>query len=136
MLKTIEQSVRFPASARELYDIYLDPARHAAVTGGAVKVSAKPGSKFSAFDGLLSGITLAAVPGKLIVQRWRSCEFKDSDDDSVLILRFVQQGKRGGRIDLVHANVPKHDHAGVTRGWKKYYWTPLRAYLARRRRSP
>jgi len=31
----------------------------------------------------------------------------------------------------VHANVPKHDHAGVTKGWKKYYWEPLRRYLKR-----
>jgi activator of HSP90 ATPase len=128
MLKTIEQSVRFPATARELYDIYLDPARHQAVTGAPVRISAKAGGRFSAFDGMLSGVTLAAVPGQLIVQRWRSNMFKDADGDSVLVLRFVQEGKRG-RIDLVHANVPAHDHAGVTAGWEKYYWKPLRAYL-------
>ncbi len=79
---------------------------------------------------MLSGVTVAVVPGTLIVQRWRSCEFTESDPDSVLVLSFVQEGKRG-RIDLVHANVPKHDHAGVTEGWKKYYWKPLRAYLRR-----
>jgi activator of HSP90 ATPase len=130
MTDPIVQSVRFPASARELYGIYLDPERHAAVTGGAVRISAKPGSKFSAFDGMLWGVTIAAEPGILIVQRWRSCEFKESDPDSVLVLSFVQDGKRG-RIDMVHANVPKHDHAGVTVGWEKFYWKPLRAYLKR-----
>jgi activator of HSP90 ATPase len=128
VLKTIEQSVRFSAAARELYDIYLDPVRHAAVTGFPVKISAKPGSKFAAFDGMLAGSTLLCIPGELIVQRWRSCMFHDADPDSILILRFVQDG-RYGRIDLVHANVPRHDHAGVTEGWKKYYWKPLRAYL-------
>jgi activator of HSP90 ATPase len=131
VLKTIEQSVRFSASAKELYDIYINPARHAAVTGRAVKITAKAGSKFSAFDGLLSGTTLLAIPGKLIVQRWRSVTFHDGDLDSVLVLRFVQEGKRG-RIDLVHVNVPEHDFAGVTNGWKKYYWIPLRAYLKNR----
>jgi activator of HSP90 ATPase len=128
MLKAIEQSVRFPAPAQELYDIYLDPARHAAVTGGSVKISPKPGSKFTAFDGMLTGATLFTIPGQLIVQRWRSNMFHDTDQDSILILRFIQDGKRG-RIDLVHANVPRHDHAGVTEGWEKYYWKPLRAYL-------
>jgi activator of HSP90 ATPase len=128
MLKTIEQSVRFPASAIELFNIYMDPIRHAQVTGAPVKISHKPGSKFSAFDGMLSGFTLAAIPGKLIVQRWRSCEFKATDADSVLVLTFVQEAK-AGRIDLVHANVPAHDYAGVTEGWPKYYWKPLRKYL-------
>jgi hypothetical protein len=36
MLKTIEQSVYFPASPQSLYDIYLDPDRHAAFTGAPV----------------------------------------------------------------------------------------------------
>jgi len=130
MPTTVEQSVRFSAPAKELYDLYLDPRRHAAVTGAPVKISPKPGSKFSAFDGMISGVTLGTVPGKLIVQRWRGSQWKDTDADSVLVLSFVQDGKRG-RIDLVHANVPRHDRAGVTQGWKKYYWKPLRAYLKR-----
>lgn len=128
VLKTIEQSVRFPVSAKELYDIYIVAERHTAVTGGAVKISPKPGSKFSAFGGLLTGTTLFTIPAKLIVQRWRSVSFHDGDLDSLLVLRFIQEVKRG-RIDLVHVNVPAHDHAGVTQGWKKYYWEPLRAYL-------
>ena len=45
-----------------------------------------------------------------------------------MILRFIQDGARD-HIDLAHASVPKQDHAGVTEGWDKYYWKPLRAYL-------
>lgn len=131
MLKTIEQSVHFSISAKELYDLYLDPKRHAAVTGGAVKISSKAGSNFSAFDGMLAGTTLSVVPGRLIVQRWRSTGWKETDIDSVLVLKFVQDGKRG-RIDLAHVNVPAYDHAGVTEGWEKYYWRPLREYLKKK----
>lgn len=120
--------MRFPVSAQELYDLYLDPERHAAFTGAPVKISAKPGSKFSAFNGMLWGVTLATIPGKLIVQRWRSSNFAETDADSVLVLTFTQEAKMG-RIDLAHVNVPKQDHAGVTNGWPKYYWKPLRAYL-------
>ena len=128
MIPTIVQSVVFSASAKELYDIYLDPKRHAACTGGKVKISAKAGSAFSAFDGILTGRTLWTIPGQMIVQLWRSKSWKKSDPDSILILTFSSAGKKG-RIDLVHVNVPEHDHAGVTNGWKKYYWTPLKAYL-------
>ena len=133
MTKTIEQSVRFTASPQELYDLYLDPKKHAAFTGGRVKISAKPGSIFEAFDRMLWGTTLLAIPGRQIVQRWRSCNFKDTDMDSILVLTFVPAGK-GGRIELIHANVPKQDHAGVTKGWPRYYWEPLRKYLKKLRK--
>ena len=46
--------------------------------------------------------------------------------DSILTIRFSDVAK-GGRIDLVHVNVPQHDHGGVTKGWPKYYWAPLKA---------
>jgi activator of HSP90 ATPase len=129
MSKIIEQSALFSASASELYDLYTDPKRHSEFTGGgAVKISTKPGSKFSAFNGMLSGTMLLAIPGKQIVQRWRGTHWNETDADSILILTFVQTGKRG-RIDLVHINVPAHDFKGVTEGWKKYYWNPLRIYL-------
>ena len=73
-------------------------------------------------------MTVSVIPGKQIVQRWRSTHFKESDADSILVLNFVQEGAKG-RIDLAHVNVPKQDHAGVTKGWKKYYWQPLMQYL-------
>jgi activator of HSP90 ATPase len=133
MLKSVEHSVRFNAAAVELYDIYLDPKRHAAMTGHAVQISGKPGSRFAAFDGALSGTMLFTVPGEMIVQRWRGTKFYKTDPDSILIIRFVQDGKKG-RIDLTHANVPKQDFVGVSEGWEKYYWKPLRTYLRSRSR--
>jgi activator of HSP90 ATPase len=128
MLKVIEQSVTFPATASRLFQIYIDEKKHAAMTGAPVHLDPRPGGTFSAFGGQLAGATLYVVPNRLIVQRWRSTGWKKSDLDSTLILSFHKQGKRG-RIDLVHVNVPDHDFDGVTRGWETYYWTPLRAYL-------
>jgi uncharacterized protein YndB with AHSA1/START domain len=111
--------------------MYLNPKIHEAITGRKVVISARRGSRFSAFDGMLHGKTLETVPGQLIVQAWRSVNFKKGDVDSTLILRFTPKG-RHGRIDLVHVNVPKQDYRGVMQGWKKYYWLPWRNYLARR----
>jgi activator of HSP90 ATPase len=128
MTKPIIQSVTFAASASELFKIYMDPKRHAAFTGGKVKISAKPGSAFSAFDGMLAGKVLWTIPNQMIVQRWRSTGWKKGDSDSILVLTFTDVGIKG-QIDLYHANVPEHDHAGVTNGWKSYYWKPLKAYL-------
>ena len=131
MRKIIRQSVVLPASSETLFDMYVDPLVHAAITGRPVTISAVEGAEFCAFDGQLSGIILAVLRPRLIVQAWRSTMFHDDDPDSVLILAFARENgdATSGRIDLVHVDVPEHDYEGVTEGWPKYYWEPWRAYL-------
>ena len=133
MLRIVKQTVVLPASARKLYAMYLSPRAHGAIAGGKVRIGARPGAPFSAFGGALSGRTLHTVPGRLIVQAWRSTNFYKRDHDSTLILRFLPAGRNRGRIDLVHVNVPKQDYRGVSRGWKNYYWKPWRKLLAHQR---
>lgn len=133
MARLVKQSVVLPAPARMLYAMYLNPRTHAAITGHKVQIGARAGARFRAFGGALSGRILQTVPGRLIVQSWRSTPFHKSDPDSTLVLRFSPQGNRG-RIDLMHVNVPDHDYRGVNNGWKQYYWKPWRKYLAQRRR--
>jgi activator of HSP90 ATPase len=132
MRSIIRQSVVLPAPAEELFEMYLDPQSHQAITGARVKIGKRPGSLFSAFDGALSGKMLAIESGTLIVQSWRSSEFRRSDSDSTLVLLFRPE-KAQGRINLVHLDVPDHDYDGVTKGWQKYYWAPWRRLLKSRK---
>lgn len=131
MRNVISQSILLPASAAALFDMYLDADEHEAITGSPVRIERAPGSDFSAFEGMLSGTMLAVVSPSLIVQSWRSAKFDPTDPDSTLILNFKSEAD-GGRIDLVHLDVPDHDHDDVNEGWTKFYWTPWRAYLARK----
>jgi|SRR5579864_3009456 activator of HSP90 ATPase len=124
----IKDSITLPVPAQVLYESYLDPAKHAEITGTPVTIGAQPGSPFSAFGGALSGTTLVTIPCRLVVQSWRSINFKPDDPDSTLILNFVPEGYNG-RIDLVQLDVPEVDFQGVTEGWEKFYWTPWRRYL-------
>ena len=129
MAKTILQTVVFKNTSPEaLYDIYMDSKKHSKATGGSAKISAKVGSSFSAWDGYISGKTFQLTKGKLIVQSWRSGDFKSSDLDSTFILTFQ---KKGGDavLNMVHANVPDHAYAGIKKGWDDYYWTPWKKYL-------
>src|SRR2546425_829878 len=80
-MKIIRQSVVLPAAAGELYAMYLSPRRHAAITGHPVKIGARPGARFKAFNGALSGRMLYTLPGRLIVQAWRSTAFRQGDID-------------------------------------------------------
>ncbi len=131
MSKTVVQSVYFPASPSRLYGIYLSEQKHAAFIKAPASVKAKVGGSFSAFD-MLSGKFLELQKNKLIVQTWRSKSWKKSDRDSVLSLRF-EKYRNGTRIELVHAHVPDHDFVDIQLGWEKYYWIPLRKYLAQER---
>lgn len=129
MRNVITDSVVLPAPAERLFEMYLDPTEHAAFTGSPVTIGATNGAEFAAFGGELSGQILQVVVSRLIVQSWRSSQFGEEDPDSTLILTFTPEGEQG-RIDLVHLDVPKHDHEGVIEGWGKFYWTPWRELLS------
>jgi activator of HSP90 ATPase len=130
MRKIIRQSVVLPASAEKLFEMYINPLKHQAITGGSVEIGDKRGSNFKAFDGALSGTILEVIKPRLIIQSWRSINFMAEDPDSTLILSFTSEEDEG-RIDLIHLDVPDQDYDGVNQGWEKYYWTPWRTYLAR-----
>jgi len=129
MRSIIRHSVVLPASAEKLFDMYLDPMTHQAITGTPVDIGDKNGSKFKAFDGALTGMIIEVIKPRLIVKSWRSIHFLDDDPDSTLILNFTPEGDQG-RIDLIQLDVPPQDYDGVNQGWEKFYWTPWRQYLS------
>lgn len=135
MTKPIVQKVTFKnASPAEVYDIYMNPKKHAEITGAPAKFEAKAGGKFSAYSGGLNGKFLQLEKGKMIVQAWRSDAFKKTDPDSTLILQLEAKGK-DTVLHMVHANVPEQDHADVTEGWPTYYWEPMKEYLKKTKKK-
>jgi activator of HSP90 ATPase len=135
MSHTIHLAAELAAPPAAIFDAYLDRKTHAAITGARAVVSPRAGAKFSAFGGTLRGTILKLEPKSLIVQSWRASHWKKSDADSILILSLKPQGRAKTLIELVHANVPEHDFAGVSQGWELYYWAPWREYLKDRSRS-
>lgn len=128
-MRTIVQDVTFDAPPRVLYELYVDSRKHSASTGGAAKLGRKEGDPFTAWDGWIVGRTLRLIPALLVVQAWRSTEWPKSVPDSVLVLAFAKAG-RGGRVTLVHTNVPDAEAETLDRGWHDHYWDPWKDYLA------
>ena len=62
--KTLQQTVTFKASPREVYGILMDSKKHQSLSGEAAKISKKVGGKFTAWGSHLSGINLVLKPGK------------------------------------------------------------------------
>jgi activator of HSP90 ATPase len=121
------------ATPAKLYSLFMDSARHTAATGMPAKISRKVGGKWSAFGGMIQGKNLMLVPNRMIVQSWRSAEWKKADPDSILVVRFEKVIGGSARVELDHVAVPGYDQEGVTNGWVKYYWEPWKAYLAKRK---
>ncbi len=40
----------------------------------------------------------------------------------------------GGRLEMIHANVPDPYVKSIAGGWRLYYWKPWKAYLKKTRR--
>jgi activator of HSP90 ATPase len=112
----------------------MSSAKHSAATGMPAKISPKVGGKWSAFGGMIVGKNLILMPNRMIVQTWRSSEWKKSDPDSILVVNFEKSASGGAQVELVHIGVPQYDHEGVTKGWVKFYWEPWRTHLATRNR--
>jgi activator of HSP90 ATPase len=131
MLKIVEQSVHLPAAPDSLYQMYLNPHQHAAITGSpVVRIAPEEGAEFWAFDGRIHGRILALSPGRQIVQTWRSFEWRPEDLDGTLVLVF-SAAPGGGRIESALVNAPEHLYEKLAANWPMRYWDPWRAYLAR-----
>ena len=127
-MKTIIQKVKFKTSPKELYDIILDPKKHSAATGAKATGSNKLGGTFTAWEGYIKGKNIALVPGRMIVQSWRSGQFKGSDHDSVLVLTF-EKAPGGTLLTMTHTAVPEHKAREFAAGWREFYWKPIANYL-------
>src|SRR5712675_3192760 len=106
MTPVIEQSVSFPkVKPADLYELFMNSAKHTAATGMPAKISSKVGGKWSAFGGMILGKNLVLIPNRMIVQTWRSSEWKKADPDSILVATFEKSASGGGQVELSHVGV-------------------------------
>jgi activator of HSP90 ATPase len=129
MASTIVQTVRFTAGPEVLFALYVDSRKHSAATGAKALISTRVGGRCEAYDGSLIGTTLGMIRNRVFVQTWRADDWTSEQADSVLSLFFEKDGK-GGRLTMVHANIPDEHFPGIKTGWTTYYWAPWKQYIA------
>lgn len=131
MCKTIKQKVKFRASPDWIYQQLTDSKHHANLTRKKAKISRKIGGAFSTLAGQVSGINVDLVPGKRLVQAWRS---KDFPVGIFSMATFQLSATKSGGTELVltHRGVPKELIPKVEKNWRKLYWDKIRELVARR----
>lgn len=127
-VKTIRQQTRLPASPQEVYRAFVTARTHAAITGSPATGSARVGGRFTAYDGYITGVHRELVPGKRIVQDWRTTEWPDGAAPSRLEITLTA-AKGGTALRMVHSNVPASQADSYRQGWIDYYWEPLKQYF-------
>ncbi len=125
---TIEQTYRFQAKPVQVYDAYLNPAKHAAFTGAPATGENEVGAEYTAYDGYIAGKHLELTPARKIVDEWRTSEWPEGYPPSRLELTLSVDGD-GTLLTMVHSEVPASQVEAYRKGWVDYYWTPLTRYF-------
>jgi uncharacterized protein YndB with AHSA1/START domain len=130
---TIKQVTLVEASPVEVYEMYVDPKKHAAFTGQGVTGTPRVGRKFTAGDGYITGRYLKLEKGRRILQEWTTTEWPEGYPPSLLELTLKEKGKKT-ELTMVHSKVPEDQVEYYAQGWKEFYWKPMKRYFARTER--
>lgn len=128
--ETIKQEVLVDASPVEVYEAYLDPKKHAAFTGSPATGTPRAGSRFTAWDGYITGRYLKLEKGKTILHEWTTTEWPEGYPPSLVELTLRAKGKET-ELTMVHSKVPAEQAESYAEGWRDWYWEPLKKYFAR-----
>ena len=125
---TYTLTTTIPASPEEVYQAWLDSLGHSEMTGSEATMSDEVGAEVSAWEGYISGRNLELVPGERIVQSWRTTEFGDEHEDSIITI-VLQEVDDGTLLTLEHSNVPDEQRSYEEGGWQSNYFEPMVAYF-------
>jgi uncharacterized protein YndB with AHSA1/START domain len=123
-----------PASAQEIYEAWLDSLLHSEMTGSEAIMSDEVGAEVAAWDGYITGRNLKLVPGERIVQSWRTSEFTDEHEDSIITVT-LEEVADGTLLTLVHSKVPDGQTSYERGGWQLHYFEPMKEYFAKRKKT-
>jgi len=127
---SITVSAVIPAEPQAIYKAWMSSKGHTAMTGSPATVTPRAGCKFSAWDGYISGKTVALKPPSKITQSWRTTEFEADDEDSTLEV-ILEKAKTGTKVTLKHTRIPAGHGPEYRKGWIEFYFTPMKEYFSR-----
>ncbi|TFH11437.1 MAG: hypothetical protein E4H14_00800 [Candidatus Thorarchaeota archaeon] len=128
MADNLKLSITIPAKPEDVYSAWLDSKKHSEMTGSEAIVDPKNNGAFTAWDGYIEGRTIEMEPNTRIVQKWRTTDFHSEDKDSIVEILF-ESSKNGTKMVLIHTEIPEGQGDQYKKGWKEFYFDPMKAYF-------
>lgn len=116
-----------PAPPEIIFSAWLDSQAHSQMTGSPATASAEVGGEFTAWDGYIRGKNLELDPPARILQHWRTAEFEDADEDSLLEIMLMPEGDKT-RVTIRQSNLPEHGMQ-YQQGWRDSYFEPMKRHF-------
>lgn len=111
-----------------LFAIWLNSRGHSEFTGSPAVIDARVHGEFSTLNGYVTGITTELIPGRRIVQAWRTRDFPEDAPDSRLEL-MLDAYTGGTVLTLVHRGLPPEQLDDCRVMWEELFLQPLKDYL-------
>ena len=128
MSDSIKLTLTLPTDPKTIYNGWLDSDTHTEFTKSKALIEKKVGSSFSAGDGYITGKNELLHMNKRIVQSWRTTDFSNENEDSLLELSF-EKVEKGTKLTLVHSNLPANTGKTYRKGWREHYFKPMKEYF-------
>ena len=118
----------FPVKAERIYKTWLSTKGHSEMNGSPAKVNGIAGGDFTAWDGYIWGIFTELEENKKIAQAWRTGEFPEEADSSIVEI-LLEENNSKTKLTLIHTNIPEGQADGYIQGWDDFYFKPMREYF-------
>jgi len=128
MADNIKLSVTLPTNPSKIYKAWLNKDEHSAFTRSKANIEKKVGSKFTAVDGYIEGEIKQMILSKKITMTWRTTDFPEGSEDSLLEVNF-EGNDSSTKVIVVHQNLPEGDGKKYRKSWKDNYFTPMKEYF-------
>lgn len=124
-----ELSTRLPVPSKIVYNAWLNSKIHSDMTESPAEILPTVGSKYTAWNGYIHGIILELDQYSRILQTWRTKDFKEADEDSVVEIHLKDE--HGGCVlSLRHSHLTNRAQE-YKNGWLEYYFTPMLRYFSK-----
>jgi activator of HSP90 ATPase len=122
----IHQEITINASPAAVYDVLTSSEKFGQMTGGrAASISTEEGGKASMFGGDIQARNVELIPGRRVVQAWRSGAWPEG---VYSIVRFeLSPEGQGTKIVFDQTGYPAGAQDMLSGGWTEMYWNPMNA---------
>ena len=128
MSDTIHQEIFISTYPKQIYEALTIAKKFSEFTDTPAEIDSESGGQFSCFGGMITGQTIEAIPGKMLVQAWRASNWEPSIY-SIVKFEFKKISDTETKLIFDHKGFPKEHLVHLEQGWHNKYWEPLKKYL-------